>query len=953
VVLAISLGRHEGDDVGTKATTDGLLGRDAEVATLGQALVRALGGAPQVVLVAGEAGIGKSALVAALVRRAHGLGARVGVGGCLDVSGYAPCGAIVEAMRQLGVDGLPAGTAPPDAWSHAVRSEAAGGPVVLVVEDIHWAERETRDALKTLALTAARERLLVVLTVRPEAVTPRHPARDLAVDLARAPGYLRLDLAPLDRDALSSLAQRELGTSLSAMELRELVLRSEGLPLFALELLSAGRAGLAGPTVPPRLADLFLARVESLPRPVVEVLRTASLTGTRIDEDLVAVAVEQTATSVVECLRVARDHHIVVAQQSHLQFRHALVRDAIYEDLLPGERRHLHARMAATLRARCAIDDAQGAAAGGADLATLGLLVDHAMACDDLETALIASVRAGLRWGQVGSVGREHLLRAVELWRRVERADQVTGMRHADLLAETASMLNHYDDGQRARELLREALDEVKEQDDSLLASRVHCVYARLGYFRDDPQVQESLRQSLRLAGQTPSSELARALAANGTHLLHWEKRPRAAADFLRRAVAVAVENGDQLAEAGYRGWLGTALACAGRAAEAEAEQTRAVTISEKHDEAHSALFFRQSIVDTLAMHTPRIPEAIERALATAHAARERHEPGIEYMALDCAFGIYLRRGELDRAEAMLTQMHDLGVEQEDWRVRDAAYRFTRGEVGKVSEQLVSEFDDDTAPDYVAYTLGVKVEDLLLRDDVATAAELVTAALSGEREDDIDPYPLAVIARSAYLVMREQRRTRVTTRQELSRTARAALDRLADSDQPPVSLIGLMEQTARAAAAHLDGQPRPDLWRGALDTANTLTYSLERLRLQPYAAEDLWATRDRPAARELLHQTWHEARDIGAGSVAMHTAAVARRRRIQLPDDVITGPGARLTPREREVLALLEAGATNRDIATRLFISEKTAGVHVSHVLSKLGVARRGQAAALARSEGP
>ena len=864
--------------------------------------------------------------------------------------GYAPCGAIVEAMRQLGVNGLPAGTASPDAWSHAIRGEAAGGPVVLVVEDIHWAERETRDALKTVALTA-RERLLLVLTLRPEAATPHHPVRDLAVDLARAPGYLRLDLTPLDLEALTSLAERELGTSLSAMELLELGRRSEGLPLFALELLSAGRAGLARTTVPPRLADLFLARVESLPRPVVEVLRAASLTGTRVDEDLVAGAVERPASEVVECLRVARDHHVVVAQQRHMEFRHALVRDAIYEDLLPGERRRLHASMAAKLRARCDVDDAQGAASGGADIATLGRLVDHALACDDLQTALVASVRAGFRWGQAGSMGREHLLRAVELWRRVERADQVTGVRHADLLAETASMLDHYDDGSLACELLREALAEVKDQDDSLLASRVHCVYARMGYFRDDPQVQDSLRESLRLAGQTPSSELARALGANGTHLLHWEKRPRAAADFLRRALAVAVEIGDQHDEAGYRGWLGTALASAGRASDAEAEHTRAVSMSEKRDEAHTALFFRQSLVDTLGILTARIPEALERAHATAHDARERHEPFIEYMALDGAFGIYLRRGELDRAEAMLTHMHDLGVELQDWRVRDAAYRFTRGEVGKVAEQLVSEFDDDTAPDYVAYTIGVKTDDLLLRDELPSAAELVTAALATEREDDTDPYPLAVITRSAYLAMREQQRTHIETSPELSRTARAALDRLAGCHQPPISLIGLMEQTARATAADLDGQPRPDLWRAAMDTADTLTYTLERLRLQPYLAEDLWATRDRPAARELLHQTWHEARHIGAGSVAMHAAAVARRRRIQLPDDVITGPAARLTPREREVLSLLEAGATNRDIATTLFISEKTAGVHVSHVLSKLGVARRGQAAALARSE--
>ena len=153
---------------------------------------------------------------------------------------------------------------------------------------------------------------------------------------------------------------------------------------------------------------------------------------------------------------------------------------------------------------------------------------------------------------------------------------------------------------------------------------------------------------------------------------------------------------------------------------------------------------------------------------------------------------------------------------------------------------------------------------------------------------------------------------------------------------------------AEAYECRLDGQPTGDRLRSVLDLATPFGayFALEpRLLL----AEDLLVHGERDEGRELLVQVWAAAHDMGARDYERQAFKLAARSRVPLPAQAAdAGPLNRLTPREREVLDLLADGATNRAIATALFISEKTASVHVSHVLSKLGVPNRGAAAALA-----
>ena len=156
--------------------------------------------------------------------------------------------------------------------------------------------------------------------------------------------------------------------------------------------------------------------------------------------------------------------------------------------------------------------------------------------------------------------------------------------------------------------------------------------------------------------------------------------------------------------------------------------------------------------------------------------------------------------------------------------------------------------------------------------------------------------------------------------------------------------------SAVACKAQLEGRPGVEEWRSASElAARHGRYTALRPRLE--LARALLEHGPREQGKELLVTIWHEARGMGAGWIEQQAAQSARRFRVTLPlDSGGPGPLNRLTPREREVLELVATGATDRAIATALFITEKTASAHVGRVLTKLGVPNRGQAAAVARS---
>ncbi len=300
-----------------------LVARSVEWETLWSAVERAAAGESATVVVAGEAGVGKSRLVEELARTAEDQGIRVLVGRCVDIGdGELPYAPIAGALRGLlaslsaedaeGIFGpdravlgrlVPELAGPDDGASDPPATFAKArlfelvlrtlgrlgdrAPVLLVVEDLHWADGSTRDLLRFLVRSAVRERLALVLTSRTEGLARGHPLRPYLVELGRDPRVTRITLAPFTRAELADHVAMLRTTPLPAAALDRLYERSEGNAFYTEELLAAAGETGSGP-LPASLAEALLVRLERLPGPARHVVRVAAAAGRRVDHELVA-----------------------------------------------------------------------------------------------------------------------------------------------------------------------------------------------------------------------------------------------------------------------------------------------------------------------------------------------------------------------------------------------------------------------------------------------------------------------------------------------------------------------------------------------------------------------------------------------------------------------------------------------------------------------------------------
>jgi predicted ATPase len=332
-----------------------MFGRDRELAEAVAALEAAAAGTPQVLLIGGEAGIGKTTLTTAIAEEAQVRGFRVLVGHCLDIDDGVPLRPVREALREAVVgradEDLPpvsrrlapylrgdGDRASVDELCVVLGEQIAQGPALLVLEDLHWADRSTIDLATAVARTA-RGPLCLLLTYRADEVNRHHQFFGPLAELGRGPGAVRFELRALADDSIDAIVRsRGLDDDTLARQVAE---RSEGNPLYAEELLAAGPDGL-----PEQLGALLLARVDALGDTTRSVLRLASAHGSRIDPELVADASGLDAAAVDASLREALATNVVRQVGSHLDFRHGLLREAVYGDLMPGERAQAHRLLA-------------------------------------------------------------------------------------------------------------------------------------------------------------------------------------------------------------------------------------------------------------------------------------------------------------------------------------------------------------------------------------------------------------------------------------------------------------------------------------------------------------------------------------------------------------------------------------------------------------------------------
>ena len=289
-------------------------------------------------------------------------------------------------------------------------------PLLFVIEDLHWADRSTRDLLVFLARNLQDTQVVLVGTYRSDDLHRRHPLRAVLAELERGGTVLRIELERFTRAELRDQLTGILGSPPAADLVDAVFERSEGNPFFAEEIVAATRDGDCR-ALPPTLRDLLLARVDELPASTREILRTAAVIGRRFPHTLLAAVCERLDDDLLEDLRLAVEHQVLVTEGDRYSFRHALVQEAVYDDLLPGERTRLHARFAELLVESPGLFD-------GGEAERVSEVACHWFPAHDNERALPAAVDAARAAEQMYAFPEAlaHCERALELWDRVADA---------------------------------------------------------------------------------------------------------------------------------------------------------------------------------------------------------------------------------------------------------------------------------------------------------------------------------------------------------------------------------------------------------------------------------------------------------------------------------------------------------------------------------------------------
>jgi hypothetical protein len=504
------------------------VGRVRELGEFGRALDAARAGSGVTVLVAGEAGIGKTRLASELASRARDAGFEVLLGRSIDLVGAElPYQPFVEALRPLGepwrVDGQTRGSQLrvfQDTLA-LLTDRAVAAPLLLVLEDLHWADTSTLDLVVFLAHNLHDRPVVLLATCRADEPASAERVRRLADGVRRSGSALVLEVGPLQHDELTALLEARADSSLPATLTDVIVARSEGNPFFAEELLAA--AGDRGGELPRRLRDVLLQRVAGLDRGTQSILRLASAAGRDVAYPLLHAVTELAEPDVRESLRRAVEHGVFVADQAggSFRFRHALLAEAVYATILPGEREELHACLAAEL--------ARGGAASAAELAP------HWAAAGRATEALAASVQAARETEAVFAPAEAlaHLERALVLWDAVPAAAELARLDLAELCFWAAELASQTGAAPRAVELARRAIELVGDSD----RLRAALLYERLGRY----QFRERRRRDF------PRRFGARRRAGTGTSAFRGARtgargaRGRPASDLALRGVARAL----------------------------------------------------------------------------------------------------------------------------------------------------------------------------------------------------------------------------------------------------------------------------------------------------------------------------------------------------------------------------------------------------------------------------
>ncbi|GAB2446193.1 helix-turn-helix transcriptional regulator [Streptosporangium sandarakinum] len=972
--------------MGWQKALNALIGRSAELTRLAAVLDSAAAGLAGVALIGGDAGIGKTRLVTELAERAEAAGFAVLVGQCAELGDALPYLPLADALRGAPAELraeiearpilgrlLPGGVDLGAETASALTQQQLFGsmlgflatrPVLLILEDLHWADRSTRDLLVFLSRMLQTERVCLVGTYRTDDLHRRHPLRRVLAELKRLPSVTAVELSPLGPDEMADHLSELGGTDPQVIS--EVVDRAEGNPFYAEELLEAVTDGCS---MSDGLADLLLSRVEPLSDAAQRVLRTAAVAGRRVDHALLQEASGLDDLAFEDAMREIVSQGLLRPDGEYgYAFRHALLQEVVYTDLLPGERTRMHSEFARLLTAR------EGAAAE---------LAYHYLAGHDLAEAMSASVEAGRRAERLGAPAEahRHFEQALGLWDRVPDAERRAGTDRVRLAMRTAAAAADMGDNHRAIAQLRELPPTAETRE-------------RLAYYlydSDDVPAAVAAAEEAVAAAAPGTAVLARALATLARTLIP-TARDAEIGPLAERALEIA---GDTGARDAQKSAMITLASCAeydgdpGRAGElfgaAAAQESGDLAVDLRAIFQHARLTFEHGSM-------------AEAAVIAERGVRLAEDSGLSWSTFgtDLRFLqllIHYTAGDWVRARREGSGFGvRVGTNHEAILSSFALYVEVAMGLPEVDERLtwVRPFWSDSLVVYMSRALAA--EHALWNGAPALALDHVTAVL-----DALDPAYMGNIRIGAVGLWALAELGRTDGADELLARARGPV-------RPGMGAEG-HAWLARAEAEWHRAHGRADVgaWRAAVE-AFDYGFVYETARSRWRLAEALLVSGDHAAALEEWRRAVRVAASLGARPLGDALADLGRRARFPAAESEApsgaasgTGPGdasggafggvagsvagaaagsgsgaaegretrdgtrgrtpagsrpGALTGREREVLTLVAEGLANREIGERLFIAQKTVSVHVSNILGKLGVSSRTQAAAVARREG-
>ncbi len=959
------------------------LGREVALASLRAALTRAAAGHPSAVVVSGELGVGKTRLVREFLAHADAVAF---AGGCVPVVGEPlPYAALTQALRRnrSGVVAQELARSPELARLLPDAPDAAGGtdpatalgsrlrlfqavlgllgrlsahrPVVHVVEDVQWADRSTLDLLAFLATNLVDERVLVVLTHRTDAVGDDRLVPWLA-ELGRLWHVERLPLERLDEADTAALVTQLRGEQPEAGLLADVVARSAGNPLFVEQLALTAREGSP---LPANLHDLLHSRLASLPDDTRGVLGAAAVIGRRASLSLLTRTTGLAAEELDAALRPAVVAHVVeVDDDLRVDFHHPAFREVLEAGLMPGERTRLHLAAADALAAD--LERFPG---------VIGEMARHWHAVGELERALAAWVRAGEAYTRMDAfsdawaayrnvlelvqqvphdldvVGLTLLAAeaadladeadaALPLLERV-RAAATTDTVRATAAARTGWILFRRGGGDAAHRAFQDALALLPPDETSVLAARIQAGLALLaaGWSRLD-EAEEAAAEALRIARAIGARrEIGLALNAQGC-VAALRGRLDEGVPLLREALTIAREGQDpqDLGAAyvnlshvlGMAGLLGDAVELArvgiGELTRVGQERQQGSlllhNVSEQLVEAGRYAEARELVDEALARH----PRGIQAAPVLRTAARIAMTSGDLTTAWERCEQARLVVEVESAPVAWLREVLETAAEVELWAGRpDAAY--------------------DVVLDGLELVAGT--------DDEAFATALVALGLRALADS------AAVHRDHRARTLRESQRRRLLAALESMRHHPGA------GGQPDDAALALWVQAELARLdAPRDVTATAEAWAGSADAWAGLGRPFRSAYARWREAEARLAGGVNADSLGALRGAHAAAVALDASRLVEECGSLATWYRVDLLPAVVERPEGdplaayHLTEREREVLLALAAGHSNREIAQEMFISVKTASVHVSNILRKLDVKGRQDAARIAHRLG-